>query len=219
LIHVNRAGAGSTRCEEISMRQFTFALLCGASLLCAACGKSPEANVEANAGVEPPLYTIVAGPVTGDRATGINGTFRITQAADGIPSDLLAGACMIFRAQDLGYSAMPGSCHADSECKAPGAAGYCSADHTCWARPAVAPDPMCRRSLETHQPWPVDTDNKIAASGSVPVPSGLKPNAKAVVVACLRGAGSPGASDASPASTLCGQPQSLVKWGNPTTIP
>ena len=204
------------------MRHVSIALLCGASLLTAGCNKSPEANVQGNQTSPGPLYTIAAGPVTGDRTAGINGTFRITEAADGIPSDRMAGACIIFRAEDLDYSAMPKSCNNDSQCKADGASGYCSPEHTCWGRPLIkppAPDPLCRRSLDTHAPWPADTDNKIKESGSIPVPSGLHANAMAVVVACLRGAGSPGESTADPASTACGRPHSLVKWGEPTTIP
>lgn len=201
------------------MRQVAFALLVTSVLLAAGCNQSPEGDVQGNGVIEPLLYAVTPGLVTGDRTGGINGSFKITQAGDGIPSDLFGGACIMFRAEDLNYSSAGKSCNNDSQCKAAGAIGDCHPDtHVCWARPAADPDPLCRRSRETHAPWPPDTDNAIGFSGPIAVPTNLKPNAQAVVVACLRGAGSPGDSDADPASTACGQPKSIVRWGSPTTI-
>ncbi len=100
----------------------------------------------------PAYYTIVPDPVTGNRAAGINGSFKIvgtpvldtgsvpTVVHAGIVSDRTGGACFVFRAKDLGYSVMAGKqCTMQSDCEIPtegGGAGYCETKtKTCWSRP------------------------------------------------------------------------------------
>jgi hypothetical protein len=220
-ICVSYDAAESILMQEIPMRHFAFALIFVSPLLATTgCQPKSEENAAAN---EPAMqaaslyYTVTAGPVTGDRASGINGSFRFSEASGpdtGIESDLFGGACIIFRAEDLGYSKMAQkTCHSDEQCRTDKIGGYCQpGTNKCWARPPANPDPLCRRSLETHAPWPPDTDNKISESNPIPVPADLKANAQAVVVACLRGKGNG-------ANSACGGPDSQVKWGQPTTIP
>jgi len=214
------------------MRQLALALLFTAPLLAAAgCNKSPgnqnTSNVGVGQGAPLPHYTIVAGPVTGNRSSGIDATFRITQAsapdggpASGIPSDLMGGACIIFRVQDLDYHLVAArSCTQDADCETrEPSAHYCQqATGQCWARPGRPPgqDPLCNRSVDYTPPtkkWPVDTDVPISKNQNpIPVSSyNLKPNAQALVVACLRGKG---------AKNGCGDKNSIGKWGQPATIP
>jgi hypothetical protein len=176
-----------------SVRQFTFALLCGASLLCAACGKSPEANGQANAGDGPPLYKNVPGAVTGDRAAGINSSFRIIEAAGGIPSDRYGGACIVFRAADLGYPLMAAKqCTKDEDCATGEAdAHYCQkSTKQCLARPNPTgdKDPYCNRSIDYGFPgkqWPADTDIAISQN-PIPVPQNLKPGGEALLITLLK---------------------------------
>jgi len=216
------AVAESNSRRRHSTRQLLFASLGLASLLLAGCSNRNDSGGAMNAvgnDVVQTYYTVAAGPVTGNRASGINSSFRITEAANaatGIESDLSAGACIIFRAQDLGYSRMAQkTCHNDNQCNTGEGQGYCEiASKKCWARPIADPDPLCRRSLETHAPWPPDTDNMISNT-SIPVPANLQPGAQAVTVACLRGS----SDSPNDHSTLCGGPHSLVKWGQPTTLP
>ena len=192
-----------------------------ACLLMAGCNNQEPAgeNAAGNAPAPATLYTVLAGPVTGDRITGIGGTFRLDESTgpDAIESNLLGGACIIFRAEDLGYTEMAGkTCHNDNQCKTGEGQGYCEkSTNKCWARPIVNPptaDPLCRRSINTGMPWPPDTDIPISTN---PIPIGaynLKPNSQAAVVACLRGT-NPGTASA------CGFPDSVIKWSQPATIP
>lgn len=205
------------------MRRIVLALLFATPLLATAgCNKNSASNADdatLNA-TSATYYTVTAGPVTGERASGINGSFRFSEASGpdtGIESNRFGGACIIFRAEDLGYSKMAQkTCHSDEQCRTDKIGGYCQpGTNKCWARPPVEPpntDPLCRRSLETHAPWPLDTDNMISETNPIPVPADLKANAQAVVVACLRGKGNG-------ANSACGGPDSQVKWGQPTDIP
>lgn len=111
------------------------------------------------------VFSIVAMPVTGSRAAGINGSFKLLNASvghPGIPSDGTGGACITFRAQDLGFDVMASKvCHSNAACSnpdptatpgteaagvfAPDATrpthfehrfGYCdTATNQCWAKP------------------------------------------------------------------------------------
>jgi hypothetical protein len=199
------------------MRQLLFTSLCFTAVLLAGCAKNDSGeNASANlASTDLPRFLVRPGAVTGDRAGGINGTFTLTQATagtapeGGIPGDQLGGACIIFRAEDLGYSQMAQKvCHNDKACDTGEGSGYCSSDHKCWARPAAGlNDPLCRRSSQTQPqtPWDVDVENKISQN-PIPVPAGLKANAQARVIALTKG-----------------QPKGLqgavLTWGDQTTIP
>ena len=205
------------------MRQLMPWALAAATLFAAGCDKNNAENASANLGEKTlPHYMIVPGPVTGSRAAGINATFKLVQATvgnggkeSGITSDQLGGACILFRAADLGYTQMAAkSCTTQEDCATGEGVPYCQGGQ-CWARPDVAPDkpdPLCRRSGDTNPPtpWPVDQPVKIADPGPIPAPANLHPNAQARVLACLRGKGT---------SQLCGKPHTTMQWGAPSTIP
>ena len=201
------------------MRQIALALLFASPLLATGCNKNSAENASANMTGNPAdstYYAISGGGVTGDRASGINGSFRITEASGpdtGVASNGQGGACIIFRAEDLGYQ-MPSSCTRNENCKDGSIQGYCHpVSHQCWARPPAFPDPLCRRSIDPDAPpqWPVDQDLAIKQNPPpIPVPAALHRNAQAVVVACLKWDKQRGS---------CGGPQSMIKWGQPTPIP
>lgn len=200
------------------MRQLALALLFTAPFVAAAgCNKSNEtnSNVSAETAGSPTLYAITAKPVTGSRASGINSAFRISKVngpnADGIASDLSGGACILFRALDLGYTRMAAkSCNVSEDCDTGEGFGYCRpGTHQCWARAIVAQgthDPLCNRSIDYSPPknWTADTDVPISPD-RIPVPAGLRPHAEALTLALLKGNGTP--------------PQIRQKWGTSRTIP
>lgn len=198
------------------MRQFTIALLCGAALLVGCTNKSNENAATNGAGQEsaaPPLYKNVPGAVTGNRADGINSSFKIIQAAGGIPSDRYGGACIVFRAADLNFPLMAAKrCAKDEDCATGEAiAHYCQhSTKQCLARPnpAGGRDPYCNRSIDYGFPgkqWPADTDIKISQA-AIPVPANLKPNAQAVLITLLK--------RKAPATA-----PPVTEIGSPTTIP
>jgi hypothetical protein len=210
------------------MRPSIFGLV-GLAALAAGCSSNDSANNAENAGANVanpqavllPRYTIVPGPVTGSHAAGINGSFRVTQVTaptsgpnSGIPSNLEGGACIVFRAQDLGYTQMAAKvCTRSEDCDTGEGAGYCEVStRKCWARPAAFPDPLCRRSIDAGAPpqWDAGIDNAIPASGSSPAPAALKPNAQALIIACLKSKGE---------HKGCGRAPDLIKWGSPASIP
>lgn len=203
------------------MRQFILCALAATTFLTTSCEKKNAENAAADLTAKTiPHYMIVPGPVTGSRAAGINATFKLVQATvgnggkdSGITSDQLGGACILFRAADLGYTKMAAkSCTTQADCDTGEGAPYCDGGQ-CWSRPFADPDPLCRRSGDTNPPtpWPVGQDVKIAEPGPIPVTSyNLPPNTQARVLACLRGKGT---------SQLCGKPHTLFKWGSPSTIP
>ena len=110
-------------------------------------------------------FSIVAIRVTGSRVAGINGSFKLLNASvghPGIPSNGTGGACIAFRAQDLGFDVMASkSCHSNADCSNPDPSatpgteaagvftpdatrpahfehrfGYCdTATNQCWAKP------------------------------------------------------------------------------------
>lgn len=133
------------------MRQFTIGILCTTAFLASAYAAGPLA--------------MEAGPVTGSRVAGINGSFKLLPASTGhpgIPAEGYGGACLTFRAQDLGFYVMAAHvCHSNSDCSkedptappgtekagvwAPDSSnsahfehrfGYCdTGTHQCWAKP------------------------------------------------------------------------------------
>jgi hypothetical protein len=201
------------------MRLLILGLVSLAAIAVAGCSKSEEtsgSNASGDQAALLPHYMIAAGPVTGGRASGINSSFRITQASapnggplSGITSDLLGGACIVFRARDLGYTQMAQKvCTRDDDCATGEAnAHYCQANQ-CWARPnVVGKDPLCNRSIDYSppKPWPVGTDVNISPN-PIPLPAELQPNAQARAIALLRGKGG-------------GAPHNMVRAGQPTPIP
>lgn len=200
------------------MRHFALALLFAAPLLAAGCNKNEAENASANAAAaksDAVLYTVMAGTITGSRAAGINSWFRIQKANAGDPnaieSDRRGGACIIFRASDLGYDVGNTVCNVDDDCKPDEGPRYCeTTTHVCWARPMPTGDldPLCKRSIDTlpqeDRQWNEGDLNWISAQ-KIPVPHELKANAQARVVALLRRKG-----DAGPP---------MVKWGDPKPLP
>jgi len=199
------------------MRQFTIGVLwCAAFLASAACSKKEAENAEnASTNVEnataaaDDLYSIKAGTITGNRNPGINSSFKIKRDKAGIESNRSGGACIIFRASDLGYEVKNPVCSSDGDCENIKGPGYCDVSaHQCWARPsATGPkDPYCRRSI--------DPDGKLWNEGelihisaqAIPVPPELKPNAQARTLALLK---------TKPGMT----PPLVFDWGDPKPIP
>jgi hypothetical protein len=202
------------------MRHLVIAALIASPLLTAGCNNNSNAdNASANvAGAQPAadLYVIDAGTITGNRVPGINSWFKIRNSQSGIESDRYGGACIIFRASDLGYDVKKEDCSTDDDCGSSGVGGYCHTEsRQCWARPAVAAgskDPYCKRSIDSATPtnqdgqqWNEGELNWISAQ-AIPVPQGLKPNAQARTLALLK--------------TKSGMMPPLVrKWGDPKPIP
>jgi len=163
----------------------------------------------------------VAGPITGSYDAGINGTFRIDDASGGgILSETSGGACIIFRAKDLGFTEMAKKhCTSDSDCAAPNENfyGYChQPTNKCWSKPASADadGELCNRSID-YDParlWPVNTPVAISDHPILVGTPGwhISKNAKARVLARLNCAGgSPCAPD--------GQ-NYVYDWGDPTQL-
>jgi hypothetical protein len=189
------------------------AALVPACLLLAGCNNNSAENASTNvAAVKPAaeLYAIKAGAITGNRTPGINSWFRIQKSRDGIETDLKGGACIVFRASDLGYDVGNTVCTSDDDCKPDEGPRYCeTATHVCWARPKVAEgarDPLCKRSVDPGAPpaWPAGANINIS-DNPIPVPAGLKANAQARTIALLRAKG-----DAGPPA---------VAWGDAKPIP
>jgi hypothetical protein len=173
-------------------------------------------------------YYIVANPVTGSRADGINGSFQVKRAKmrdlfgiASIKSERIGGACLAFRAKDLGYNQMAKlSCTSNQQCVDSGEAGkgaYCHVPTgTCWAKPLNVN--LCRRSsdLGPNQlplgPWASGTDHAIVGTPVKASEFSLKPNAQARVIACLNATGS---SDCATADSDNRQ----VDMGPPLDIP
>jgi hypothetical protein len=202
------------------MRQLIGFVLAASAVLTTGCNKSNAQNAPTS-GKTIPHFMIVPGPVTGSRAAGINATFKLVQATvgqggEGITSDQLGGACILFRAADLGYTQMAAkSCTTQEDCATGEGLPYCEGGQ-CWARPDPGPDatidPLCRKSGDTTPAthWPINQPVQIADPGPIPAPANLRPNAQARLLACLRGKGT---------SQLCGKPHTEFAWGSPSTIP
>ena len=167
-------------------------------------------------------YRIIPGPVTGSYKDGINGTFRLEAVASGgLMSEGHGGACIIFRAEDVGFSKMAQkSCTADGDCateETPGqnVHGYCDVQTSkCWARPTKmgADDALCEKSLQLTPPtpWTPGVDNKISAEPIKIKSLGVRKHAQARVVTCLHGIPVGGCFDPNlPAKS---------EWGDPTPL-
>ena len=101
----------------------------------------------------PPRYVITAGPITGDQANGINGTYTVKTlflGLSGIESDPAGGACIFFPAKDIvgpAFAQMAGkTCENDGDCTTCPPGDVCPPDmaikgacevptKTCWSRP------------------------------------------------------------------------------------
>lgn len=175
-------------------------------------------------------YRNIPGAVTGTYSGGINGTFKFVPAIapDGIPSAPNGGACIIFRARDLGFKKMWAKhCKIDDDCSTPGenAYGYCEVKKgKCWARPDPAKAPgsdeaLCRRGNKLPSPVPINTDLDISITTTgAPTPAPIstpswkiKHNAKARVVSRL---------NCPPTSPGCapGGHDYILEWGPVTKL-
>jgi hypothetical protein len=108
------------------MRQITIGILYSAAFLASSCNKHPEdqspeavnaAGEVANAAQA--YYTVQADEITDAKITALQGTFQMLNAtaANGIPSTGGGGACLVFRAKDLGFTTMDGKkCSSNSDC-------------------------------------------------------------------------------------------------------
>lgn len=140
-------------------------------------------------------YRNLPGPVTGSYQSGIKGTFRLQPVAApaGIPSPPSGGACIVFRARDLGFEKMDKKrCTKDSQCSTPGenSTGYChQPTNKCWSRPTVAGADalLCKRAVSS----PIGQAIAISATPApISTPSWkVKPHAKARVLSCLNRTG------------------------------
>lgn len=198
------------------MRHLAIALLFASPLLAAGCNKNEAENTSANvASAAADLYAVKAGTITGNRTPGINSSFKIKRDKAGIESNRYGGACIIFRASDLGFEVKNAVCSSDGDCENSKGPGYCDmGSHQCWARPKPTgpKDPYCNRSIDTATPanpdgkqWNDGDLNRISPQ-AIPVPQGLKPNAQARTLALLK---------AKPGVT----PPVVYDWGDPKTLP
>jgi len=164
-------------------------------------------------------YRNIPGPITGSYAAGIKGSFRFqaVSAPEGIPSPPNGGACIIFRAKDLGFKEMAKKhCTSHAQCATPGenAFGYChQPTNKCWSRPDPATAPgsdgaLCRRGVT----GPVGEDIEISATpAAISTPSWkINKNAKARVLSCLNGSGGFGCRD--------GATPYVYEWGTPKQL-
>lgn len=175
-------------------------------------------------------YRNIPGAVTGDYATGINGTFKFVPvtAPDGIPSTPNGGACIIFRAKDLGFKKMWDKvCTKDADCSVKGenTVGYCHLkSQKCWSKPAKpavvlpttpnADAAMCRRGDKLPSPVPINEDLDISATPApVSTPAWkIKKNAKARVLSRLNCPGIPPTKCAPDGETF------VHEWGPVTKL-
>jgi hypothetical protein len=97
-------------------------------------------------------YRNVPGPITGSYAGGIAGTFHLEAAIgdNGIPSNGDGGACIVFRAKDIGDEEMDKiRCSNDSQCSTPAHPyGYCEQpNNKCWAKPSGSDPKVCKKGV------------------------------------------------------------------------
>jgi hypothetical protein len=165
-------------------------------------------------------YRNIPGPVTGSYASGISGTFHYEVAATGgIPSNGWGGACLIFRAKDLGFEQMEKKhCTQDSDCTTNESGGYCEqTTKKCWAK-AVLPTPedadgfSCLRRIEGLSPQPLQVGETltIPVSHANLVNMKIPQTAKVRVLTCLN----------SPGGRGCAGDGTKYKheWGDPTQL-
>lgn len=206
------------------MRQLLFTSLSLATLLLAACGEGPGGdaaeNASGNAAGVQQFFTVRAGAVNNARLDSLSGTFQLqrTGPPQGIPSDGLGGACLVFPAADLGYPQMAAKqCQANSDCSTPGEnlIGYCN-EGSCWSRPKN--DPTGSKTCNRPVAMTPGTLNPVPRQ---PVDAGalaVKAGAKVRVLACLNKRGFvPGPA---PNGTGCAGTgaDALHDWGTTATV-
>ena len=168
------------------MRQFTVGLLSVAGVLTAIAWSSAIHTQ----GQE--YFTVRAGPVANAKISALSGDFQVLKVGpgNGIPSPQLGGACLIFDPGDLGLTELASRrCDANSQCQGGGAsAGYCDGQtHSCWARPIG--DPLGAGLCNKGKVFEAHVVNS-APVGPIDVAQyGVRPGAKARVVACLNKTG------------------------------
>lgn len=165
----------------------------------------------------------LAGPITGTYKEGINGTFHleVENSGLGILTNGWGGACILFRAKDLGFTKMAKKvCTKQSDCSIPGESdGYCHvATGQCWAKP-VKPNPVsadenvCNRYIEgSPEPLEAGVWVSIADEPIQLAPLHVAKGAQARVLTCLNGipgGGCPGLPGAAPPITNWGPPKQL----------
>ena len=175
-------------------------------------------------------YRNIPGAVTGSYSAGIKGTFRVEAVTPpyGIASLPSGGACIVFRAKDLGFKKMWDlTCTRDEDCSVEGESriGYCHPkSRKCWSKPVDSPDApngsdkaLCIRSLPgTAFPPPIPTNvtHEISATpAQVSTPSWkIRKNAKARVLTCLNGIPTGGCA------RVDGAPKPAYGWGKVTKL-
>lgn len=165
-----------------------------AALLLAGCGGNPPAdNATGNEAAPEDRFTVRAGPVANAQIGALSGTFQLLKsgAPDAIPSTRLGGACLAFRATDLGFTQMAAKrCTKNSECSTPGENeyGYCDTQTSqCWAKPTgpAANPALCQKG----QVWSAVDTHAVPAQPVNASQFGIKPGAQVRVVACLNKSG------------------------------
>lgn len=170
-------------------------------------------------------YRNIPGLVTGNYAAGIKASFKFLPVSitQGIASAPNGGACIIFRAEDLGYAKMAKKkCYSDNQCSTPGESdyGYCELPaHHCWARPdpstaTGSDEALCRRGNKLPIPVPINKTIEISATpAAISTPSWkVSPHAKARVVTCLNGIPGGGCAGAA------GAAKPRYEWGTPKQL-
>ncbi len=169
-------------------------------------------------------YRNIPGPITGSYATGIKGSFKFVPVSitQGLKSAPNGGACIIFRAEDLGYAKMAKKkCYNDNQCSTAGeGGGYCELPtHHCWARPnpetAIgSDDALCRRGNKLPTPVPINKTIEISPTpAAIATPAWkVSPHAKARVLACLNGIPGGGCGGAK------GAAKPRYEWGTPRQL-
>lgn len=142
------------------MRQL-IGILCSTALLtAAACSKNPEGQApeSVNAGSEDAAaaesyYTVEAHDITNNTITAVQGTFAMVPAtaANGIPSNGRGGACLVFRAKDLGFTTMD--------------AKKCTKNSDCTVLPPPEITDTTKPEYYSYSPNPADPDHREARFG------------------------------------------------------
>ena len=235
------------------MRQFIIGIVCSTAFLAAAsCNKSSENQVSEAVNAtgneaDGPYYSIQADDIADSTITAVKGTFHMENAtaADGIPSTGSGGACLVFTAKDLGFTAMDAKkCTTNQDCyhdpedpTATGADaykaysyvpagstqrensyGYCDTKNKqCWSKPIEGNNAVCNRPIT----MTAGTVNPVPKNppGSVNVSKWVKQGAKVRVVACLNQTGFVPPPNAHP--TGCPSingPDRIEVMGKPATL-
>lgn len=170
-------------------------------------------------------YRNIPGSITGSYAAGIKGSFKFVPVSipQGIASAPNGGACIIFRAEDLGFTKMARKkCYSDNQCSTAGENdyGYCELPtHHCWSRPdpdtaSGSDGALCRRGDKLPTPVPINTTLTISATpAAISTPSWkIGPHAKARVLTCLNGIPGGGCGG------VTGAAKPRYEWGKPKQL-